>query len=128
MKKIIILLFVLLNHFVEAQNIKIENDIAYVDGIEYVNIKKSKKNKYKISSIQSQEKLFVIKIITPYNVFTKRKHFLPQLRWIEKKKTIGFEVDDIKNSIDAVKFLYQFKFITKEGKVNEIELQKYIYS
>ncbi|WP_044404220.1 hypothetical protein [Lacinutrix sp. Hel_I_90] len=126
-RPIILIVILLCSGALFAQEIVVKNDIALLDGKEYVKIEKNYKNEYVISNVLTQKAIFKIKIIVTYNSFTKRNHFLPQVYWLEKNKNIRFEVDDIEDTVDVIKFLNQFKLINKLGEVDRKEIRKYIY-
>lgn len=120
MKRTLILfgLFIFIIHSIFAQNIVIKDNIATIDGTEYIKVVKKNSNDYIIFDLVSDAEILQIKTKKVYNTILKKHSKLPNVFFIDLNKNVGFEAVDIKNKYDLVKFLYDYKLVFLNGAIN----------
>lgn len=118
--KILIVIF-LFSINVISQDIKLSKDIAYIDNVKYVKIEKIKRNLYIIRNVKTNEKIIKIELFKTKKIIANKVQEIkiPEVNYIEIKKKLVFETDNIKNKIDIVKFLFIDRIIFLNGKLNE---------
>ncbi|MBQ0768097.1 MAG: hypothetical protein KBT58_02325 [Bizionia sp.] len=131
MKKIKQLLFAItalisLNLF--SQDISIHNNIALVNGKEYVTINKKNSNTYSISSLKTNAEIIVVKTNKRFNTYKNEYELLPTVTFVDLNKTWDFETESITNEKEVIKFIYNLKIVSLTGEANrEMALNYYEY-
>ena len=112
----IIMFFLVINVF--SQDVLIKNDIAIVNGNEYVKITKKGKQKFIIKDLKTDSKIVIVKTFKAYNTFKKESVFLPKVTFVELKKTWGVQTKSLLSKKDVITFLFNLKIIYPIGNVN----------
>ncbi|TYB80134.1 hypothetical protein ES676_00235 [Bizionia saleffrena] len=111
-----------------SQDISIHNNIALVNGKEYVSINKKKSDEYSISSLKTNEKNIVVKTNKRFNTYKNEYVLLPTVTFVDLNKTWDFETESITNEKDVIRFIYNLKIVSLSGEVNkEMALEYYDY-
>ncbi|TYC16979.1 hypothetical protein ES677_02020 [Bizionia gelidisalsuginis] len=111
-----------------SQDISIHNNIALVNGKEYVSINKKKSDEYSISSLKTNEKIIVVKTNKRFNTYKNEYVLLPTVTFVDLNKTWDFETESITNEKDVIRFIYNLKIVSLSGEVNkEMALEYYDY-
>ncbi len=121
------LLFVFCSIYISgiSQEIKLIEEIAYIDDTEYIKIEKPNRKKYIISNSVTNEEILKIELFKSYNTIDKRTHKLPRILFIRINETMEFE-SDIQSDIELVRFLYKNEIVFLDGKPNEKKVFDYL--
>jgi hypothetical protein len=127
MKKYVTLLFfIFCVHFCISQNIRIENEIAYVNDKAYVKIEKQSKHKYIIYDVKTNEKLLKFTRESKFNRRNRNFDAFINVYFFAIKKDLLFRDVTIHNEKDIIQFLYEeFVFQPNENSTVKTILQDY---
>ncbi|MBC8755739.1 hypothetical protein H2O64_13770 [Kordia sp. YSTF-M3] len=127
MKKYLALLFFMFCvHFCISQNIRIENETAYVDDKVYVKIEKQSKRKYIIYDVKTNEKLLKFTRESKFNQRNQNYDAFIKVYFFAIKKDLIFRDITIHDEKDIIQFLHEeYVFLTHKIVTTATILEDY---
>lgn len=93
-----------------GQDIELKDNIAYVDGISYLEFEKNKGSTYIIKDIETHDKLLKIELVKAYNRIDEKTHRLPQVYSYRSKRLSKYEIN-IQSEVELIKFIFSKRLV-----------------